>query len=166
MGEQASGLGTVSGIRPGSAGGDWPGLDRGRCPGVGAAAERSRAAVTAQIARAAMTSTVCRAMAVEVRRDPQHIGLAAGFQELPQTRSAAAVHLVAAHEVQPHAVGGGLGEDVDGQLALGAEGQAFGRVFMDQGLDGIADLLSAVFIPGRRSARARCLPAHRSGARW
>jgi hypothetical protein len=37
---------------------------------------------------------------------------------------AGAIDLIAAHEVQPHAVGEGLGEDIDGLLALGAEGQA------------------------------------------
>ena len=44
------------------------------------------------------------------------------FAELAQL-GAGAVDLIAAHEVQPHAVGEGLGEDVDGQLALGAEDQ-------------------------------------------
>ena len=73
---------------------------------------------------------------VEVRRDPQHVGLAAGFQVLAQL-GAAAIHLIAAHVVQLEAISEGLGEQVDGQLALGPEhqtwrqpyGQGPGRVF-------------------------------------
>jgi hypothetical protein len=45
---------------------------------------------------------------VKVRRDPQHIALAISFAELAQL-AAAAVHLVAAHEVQPDAVSERLG---------------------------------------------------------
>ena len=58
----------------------------------------------------------------EVRRHPQHVGLVVVFEVLAQL-GAVAVDLVAADEVQPDAVGDGLGEDVDGQLPLGAEGQ-------------------------------------------
>ncbi len=58
----------------------------------------------------------------EVRRHPQHIGLAAGLEGLAQL-GAAAVDLVAAGEVEPDAVGVRAGADVDGQLSLGAEGQ-------------------------------------------
>ena len=54
--------GTVSGIMPGSAGGGWPGVAGGAARV--SVRQRSRAAVTAQIARVAMTRTVCRAMAV------------------------------------------------------------------------------------------------------
>ena len=59
---------------------------------------------------------------VEVRRDAQHVGLAACFQVFPQL-GAAAVDLIAAGEVEPDAVGEDLAEQVDGQLPLGAEGQ-------------------------------------------
>jgi hypothetical protein len=58
----------------------------------------------------------------EVRRDAQHVALAAGFEELPQL-GAAAVDLVAADEVQADAVGENLGEQVDSQLPFGAERQ-------------------------------------------
>jgi hypothetical protein len=56
-------------------------------------------------------------------RDPQYVGPAVVFQVLTQL-GARAVHLIAADEVQPHPVSEGLGEDVDGQLPLGAEDQA------------------------------------------
>ena len=59
---------------------------------------------------------------VEVRRDPQHVRQAAGFQVLPQL-GAAAVDLVPAGEVQADAVGKHLADQVDGQLPLGPEGQ-------------------------------------------
>ena len=58
----------------------------------------------------------------EAGGNPQHVGLIVVFQVLAQL-GAGAVDLIAAHEVQPDAVGDGLGEDVDGQLPLGAEGQ-------------------------------------------
>jgi hypothetical protein len=58
----------------------------------------------------------------EAARDPQHVGLTAALQVLAQLGTGS-VDLIAAHEVQPYAVGKGVGEDVDGQLALGAEGQ-------------------------------------------
>ena len=45
----------------------------------------------------------------------RHTVLVMAFAELPQL-GARTVDLIAAHEVQPHAVGEGLGEDVDGQL--------------------------------------------------
>jgi len=60
---------------------------------------------------------------IEVRRNPQHVGLAAGFQVLPQL-GAAAVDLIPAGEVQADALSEDLAEQVDGQLPLGAEGQA------------------------------------------
>ena len=54
--------GTVSGMRPGSAGGGWSGrVGGGACVSVWS---RRRAAVTAQIARAAQVRTVCLAIAV------------------------------------------------------------------------------------------------------
>jgi len=59
---------------------------------------------------------------VEVRRDPQHVALAAGFQVLPQP-GAAAVDLIPAGEIQADTIGEHLAEQVDGQLALGPEGQ-------------------------------------------
>ena len=49
--------------------------------------------------------------------------MAACFEVVAQL-GAGAVDLVAAHEVQLHAVGEGFGEVVDSQLALGAEAQA------------------------------------------
>ena len=57
---------------------------------------------------------------VKSGRHPQHVRLALGFEVLAQL-GAAAVHLVPAVEVRPDPVGGGVGADVDGQLALGAE---------------------------------------------
>jgi hypothetical protein len=62
----------------------------------------------------------------EAGRDPQHVGLIVVFAELAQL-GARSVHLVAADEVQPHAVGQGLGEDVGGQLALGRNTRSSGR---------------------------------------
>jgi hypothetical protein len=58
----------------------------------------------------------------EAGRDPQHVGLVVVLQVLAQL-GAGTIDLIAAYEIQPHAVGGGLGEDVGGQLALGAESQ-------------------------------------------
>src|SRR5258708_1050610 len=54
--------------------------------------------------------------------DPQHVPLAAVLAELPQL-GAVAVHLVAAHEVEPHSVSEPVGAQADGQLPLGAEHQ-------------------------------------------
>jgi hypothetical protein len=56
----------------------------------------------------------------EAARDPQHVGLIAVLQVLAQL-GARAIDLIAAHEVQPHAIGERPGENVEGQLALGAE---------------------------------------------
>ena len=53
----------------------------------------------------------------EVRRYPQHVRLAFGFEVLAQL-GAVAVHLVPAVEVRPDAVVGGILADVDGQLAV------------------------------------------------
>ena len=99
----------------------------------------------------------------EVRRHAQHVGLAGGFEVLAQL-GAAAVDLVPAVEVRPDPAGGGIGADVDGQLALGAEGQVQ-RQPHDQGLDRVGELLARESTAGRRSACARCLPARRTGAR-
>src|SRR6266702_1852851 len=56
----------------------------------------------------------------EVRRDPQDVRQGGVFEELAQL-GAVAVHLIAAREVQHHAVGERIADDVDGQLALGPE---------------------------------------------
>src|SRR5262245_47126567 len=63
---------------------------------------------------------------MEVRRDPQHIPLAAVFAELAQF-GAAAIDLVAAQEVDPGAVSEGLGADIDGQLPLVRNTKSSGR---------------------------------------
>jgi hypothetical protein len=62
MGEEQDGLGMVSGVTPGSAGGGlpWPDQADARV----SVRRRSRAAMTAQMARTALTSTVCLAIAV------------------------------------------------------------------------------------------------------
>ena len=78
----------------------------------------------------------------EGRRDPQHVGLAVGLEELPQL-GAAAVDLVPADEVERQAVGVGVRADVDGQLPLGAELQVQ-RQPHDQGPDRILDLLGGI----------------------
>jgi hypothetical protein len=72
-------------------------------------------------------------------RDPQYVGPAVVFQVLTQL-GARAVHLIAADEVQPHPVSEGLGEDVDGQLPLGAEDQAL-RHAHDRRFHRITDVL-------------------------
>ena len=60
----------------------------------------------------------------EAARDTQYVGLVAVFAVLAQL-GAGAVNIVAAHEIQPHATSERLGEDVGGQLALGAEHEVF-----------------------------------------
>ncbi len=82
----------------------------------------------------------------EVRRDPQHVGLPAGLEELAQL-GAAAVDLVAADEVEAGAVGVRAGADVDGQLPLGAEPQAR-RQPHEPGPGRITDVLSRDPLPG------------------
>ena len=82
----------------------------------------------------------------EVRRHPQHVGLAAGFEVLAQL-GAVAVHLVPAVEVRPDPVGGGVRADVDGQLSLGAERQVR-RQAHDQGLHRVLDVLAGNPLPG------------------
>jgi hypothetical protein len=75
----------------------------------------------------------------EVRRDPQHVGLAAGLEELAQL-GAGAVDLVPAGEIEAQPVGVRGSEDVDGQLPLGAERQVR-RQPGDQRLDRVLDVL-------------------------
>jgi len=82
----------------------------------------------------------------EVRRHPQHVGLAAGLEELAQL-GAAAVHLVAAGEIEPDAVGVRRRADVDGQLSLGAEGQVQ-RQSHEQRSDGVGDVPGRDPLPG------------------
>ena len=82
----------------------------------------------------------------EVRRHPQHVRLALGFEVRAQLR-AVAVHLVSAVEVRSDPVGGGVRADVDGQLALGAEPQVQ-RQAHDQGLDRVLDVLAGDPLPG------------------
>jgi hypothetical protein len=95
---------------------------------------------------------------VKAARDPQHVGLVAVFEELPQF-SAGVVDLVPADEIEPDAVGERLGGDLDGQLALGAEHQIIGQAH-DERTHRVADL------PGRIHchAGAPALPCiHRPG---
>ena len=82
----------------------------------------------------------------EVRRDPQHAGLTAGFEELAQL-GAAAVDLVPAGKVEGQPVGVRASEDVDGQLAPGAERQVR-RQPGDQRLDRVLDVLARDPLPG------------------
>jgi hypothetical protein len=82
----------------------------------------------------------------EAGRDPQHIALAVVFQELAQF-GAGAVDLVSADEVQPDPAGERLGEEVDGQLALGAEHQVQ-RQPHHQRLHRVLDLLGRDPLPG------------------
>jgi hypothetical protein len=82
----------------------------------------------------------------EVRRHPQHVGLAAGLEELPQL-GAAAVDLVAAGEVEAQAVGVRGRADIDGQLPLGAE-LKLQRQPHEQGLHRVGDVLAGDPLPG------------------
>ncbi len=59
-------------------------------------------------------------------RYPQHVPLAVFFQVAAQRR-AAAVDLITAGEVDVHAVGAGIAQDLDRQLALGRERQVRGQ---------------------------------------
>jgi len=56
--------------------------------------------------------------------DPQHIPPVVVFEVAAQGGTAA-VYLIAAHEVGHHAVGAGVGKDLDRQLTLGGERQVF-----------------------------------------
>ena len=81
----------------------------------------------------------------EVRRDPQHVGLTLSLEELPQP-GAAAVHLVAADEIEPQAAGVAVSADVRGQLPLGAELQGQ-RQAHDQRRHRILDVLAGYPLP-------------------
>ena len=81
----------------------------------------------------------------EVRRDPQHVGLALGLKELPQL-GAAAVYLVPADEIKGQAVGVAAGADVHGQLSLGAELQVQ-RQAHDQRRHRVLDVLAGDPLP-------------------
>ena len=82
----------------------------------------------------------------EVRRHPQHVRLACGFEVLAQL-GAGAVYLVPAVEVRPDPAGGGVLADVDGQLALGAEYQVQ-RQPHEQGLRRVLEVLAGDPLPG------------------
>lgn len=69
------------------------------------------------------TNIVTGKTSPEPAADPQHVGLVS-FLQVPPQFGAAAVDLVAADEVEGQAVGARVIEDVDSQLALGAEPQA------------------------------------------
>jgi hypothetical protein len=89
-------------------------------------------------------------------RDPQDIPLPALLKELAQL-GAAAVDLIAADEIERQPVGVRIGQDVDGQLALGAEPQVR-RKSRDQGLHRVLDLLFRDPLPGADQRVARLLP--------
>ena len=89
-------------------------------------------------------------------RGPQDIPLPALLKELAQL-SAAAVDLVAADEVERQPVGVCVRQDVDGQLALGAEPQVR-RKCRNQGLHRVLDLLFRYPLPGADQRVARLLP--------
>ena len=82
----------------------------------------------------------------EAGGDPQHVGLAASLQEVPQL-GAAAVHLVPADEIEAGAVGVRIRADTDGQLPLGTELQA-SRQPGGQRPDRIGDVLARDPLPG------------------
>src|SRR5215471_16404258 len=75
----------------------------------------------------------------EAGGNPQHISLADLFAELTQL-GAGAVDLVPADEIQPGPAGERLGEQVDGELSLGAEHQLT-RQAHDQRAHRVIDLL-------------------------
>ena len=83
---------------------------------------------------------------VKVRRHPQHVTLATAFQVLAQP-GAGAIHLIPAHEVQPDAISEDLGEQVDGQLPLGAEHQIIWQAH-DLLLGWVIDMLARNPLPG------------------
>ncbi len=98
---------------------------------------------------------------VEARRDPQHIALATVFQELAQL-GAAAIHLVAADEVQRDPVREHPGADIDGQLPLGPELQVR-RQPHEQGLHRVIEVARGIHCrapisacPVRSRTYARC----------
>jgi hypothetical protein len=81
-----------------------------------------------------------------VRGDPQNVGLAAGFQELPQVR-AGTVDLVPGDEIEAGPVGVRVRADPGGQLPLCPELQPGGSpVFSDR--TGVRDLLAGDPLPG------------------
>jgi hypothetical protein len=92
----------------------------------------------------------------EVRRHPQHVRLALGF-EVPAQLGAAAVDLVPAVEVRTDAVGGGVGADVDGQLPLSTELQ-IQRQPHDQALHRVCEVLAGNPLPGADQRVPRLLP--------
>src|ERR1039457_4562334 len=97
----------------------------------------------------------------EVPRDAQHIGLAAAFEEGTQS-GAVSVDLVTAEEVEGDAIGERVCADVDGQLPLGAELQAW-RQAHGQGANG-----SSIWARGIhcREPISACPACSRTYARW
>ena len=87
---------------------------------------------------------------------PQHVSLALFFQVVPQLR-AGTVHLVAADEVDAHAVRAGVGDDRPGELALGGELKVR-RQRHQQRPDRVGDLIGRDPLAGADQRVAGALP--------
>jgi len=95
----------------------------------------------------------------EAGRDPQHVGLPAGLEKLPQPR-APAIDLVPAGEVELQAIGVAVRADIHGQLPLGAE-LKIQRQAHDQRRHRILDVLAGNPLPRADQRVPRLLPHQR-----